>query len=192
MNKKILGYQGGEGSNNHAAAIAFAEKMGWGDTVELKPMISGKNVMKGLQEGTIDYGVYAYSTDARGLVQENAEATAGIELNILDLYNIDIHHHLWKKNEGIDDASITAIASHPEALYECKDTVARLYPDAMDIPVANTAVAASELASGILPETTAVLCSEKAAGIHGLSPIKMCVEDLEHNGTKFALVTLKE
>jgi prephenate dehydratase len=191
MSKIIIGYQGTEGSNNNAAALAFVERMNWTD-VELRPMVSGKNVMNALQDKTIDYGVFAYSTDARGLVAENVEATKDIQLQFVDLFNIDLHHHLWKKNSEISNDSITAIASHPEALYECKDTVKKLYPNADNIPVANTAVAASELAAGKLPETTAVLCSEKAAKISNLALVKDCVEDLEHNGTKFALVKLPQ
>lgn len=187
----IVGYQGAENSNNHAAAIHFAEKYAW-PGAELRPLVSGRNVVKALQAGEIQYGVYAYSTDVAGLVQENAEATAGVPLTIVDTFSIDIHHNLFKKHTSVPNESITAIASHPEALRECQRTVHALYPDAEDIAVQNTAVAARALCEGELPETTAVLCSLKAGAQFHLALIQANVEDLEHNGTTFALVTLAE
>lgn len=189
MKNLVIGYQGSENSNNHAAAIYFAKTHGW-ENAELRPMVCGANVIAGLKSGELDYGVFAYSTDLIGLVQENAEATKGVELNYIDRYITNIHHYLYKKDESVPNDAITAIASHPEALRECQHNMKKMYPNAENVPVANSGYAAHALATGELPETTAVLASKVAGERNHLALIKENVEDLKENGTSFMLVTL--
>ncbi len=187
--KVIIGYQGVENSNNHMAAIYFAEKHAWAHP-ELRPLVSGANVAAALRSGEIRYGVYAYRTLAGGLVQENVKAMEGLNLKRIDQCQILIHHSLFKKNGSIPDHKITAIASHPEALRQCRQTLKRLYPDAECIPAKNTALAAQALAEGELPETAAVLCSRKAGTLLHLTLIRDNVEDLKDNRTTFVLAEL--
>lgn len=188
--KVIIGYQGAENSNNHMAAIYFAEKYGW-ENAQLRPLVSGANVAAALRSGEIQYGVYAYRTLAGGLVQENVTAMRGLDLRQIDHCQIAIHHSLYKKNESVADGEITAIASHPEALQQCRRTLKRLYPGIECIPAKNTAVAAQALADGELPETTAVLCSRRAGAQLHLSLIRRNVEDLKNNRTTFVLAALR-
>ena len=187
-NKVVIGYQGTENSNNHLAAKQLVEKMGL--DAELRALITGVNVMAALKSGEIRYGVYAYSTDCAGLVQQNVEATKGIDLKILADVDIDIHHQFYKKNDTVPNESITAVASHPEALRECMKTVKGLYPNIEVVEAVNTGVAARQLAEGELPETTAVICSKKLGEQYHFAFIKENAEDLAHNGTKFVLVEL--
>lgn len=187
--KVIIGYQGTANSNNHRAAIQLAEKLAL-PNVELRPLITGKNVVAALQSGEIRYGAYAYSTEAAGLVRENVEATKGVSLKTVGSVSIDIHHHLFKKNASVPNDSITAIVSHPEALWECRHNAKKLYPNAEYISAANTGVAARALYEGELPETTAVICNEKLGAQFDLAYIRENFEDLEHNGTIFILVEL--
>lgn len=184
-----LGYQGIENSNVHTATLHFVEKHGWSD-MELIPLVSSINVIEALKKGEIQYGICAYTTDVAGPVAETAKALEGVSVNIMDTYSIDIHHNLFKKDDSVSNDEITAIASHPEALRECQKNINKMYPKAESIPVQNTAVAARDLNDGKLPKTTAVLCSKKAGAQYNLSLIQENIEDLEHNGTSFALMTL--
>ena len=187
--KVIIGYQGAENSNNHMAAVYFAEKYAWEDA-ELLPLVSGAHVAEALRSGKIRYGVYAYETLAGGLVQENVKAMEGLPLKLLDRCEIPIHHQLFKKSGEVADDEITAIASHPEALRQCGRTLRRLYPEAEWILAENTATAARALAEGELPETTAVLCSRRAGAQLHLALILENAEDLPDNRTTFVLAEL--
>lgn len=189
MSRLIIGYQGSQGSNNHAAAMHFAETHNWPDA-ELRPMVCGKGVIEGLVSGELDYGVFAYSTDLIGLVQENAEARKGVDLDYLDRYVVNVHHLLYKKNDSIPDEAITAISSHPEALRECKENVARLYPNVKLLTSLNSGYAAHALESGELPENVAVLCNKAAGERYHLALMRENIEDLKENGTSFMLVKL--
>lgn len=181
----VIGYQGMENSNNNAAAALLAQKLG--EAAELRPLVSSKNVVAALEAGEVDYGVMAISTDVAGEVAETREARKGANLRQLDEVSLDIHHSLFKKANEIPTESIRTIASHPEALRECTENVKTLLPDAVAMPVGDTALAAKMLHDGDLPDDTAVLCSAAAGNQHGLCMIKENVEDLEHNGTTFAL-----
>jgi len=187
----IIGYQGTENSNNHAAALYFAETL-VPKKVELRPLVTGKNVARALKCGEIHYGVYAYSTDAAGIVSENEVAFEGTPLAVLNAYTMEIHHHLFKRNATISNSAVTAVASHPEALRECRKNLLTLYSHAKLIPMENTGLAARSLADGSLPETTAVLCSENLGKQFGFVRIQENLEDLEQNRTTFVLVKLSQ
>jgi len=184
----IVGYQGTEGSNNHAAARHFAKKYGWRED-QLRPLVTGKNLFSALQSGEVDFGVYAHSTAAGGEVAENREVF-GDTVQILDRYTVDVHHHLFAKT-ALPLAVVTAVASHPEALRECRNTLKQICSNAAEIPVSNTGVAARALAEGELPDTAAVLCSMELGQTLGLTLLREQAEDLTHNSTTFVLAKLK-
>lgn len=181
----VIGYQGMENSNNNTAAALLAQKLE--GTTELRPLVSSRNVVAALMAGEIDYGVMAISTDVAGEVAETREARKGTDLRQLDAVSLDIHHSLFKKSEKISNVEIKTIASHPEALRECVGNVKKVLPDADSMPVGDTALAAKMLRDGELSDDTAVLCSAAAGKQYGLCLIRENIEDLEHNGTTFAL-----
>ena len=184
-----IGYQGRPGSNNHAAACHFAEKYGWQES-QLVPLVTGQRLMAALRWGEVRFGVYAHSTAAGGIVAEN-EAALGDAVRVLDRYDVDVHHALFAKAE-VTWEQVTAVASHPEALRECRGTLARLCPAAAEHPMDNTATAARALAEGDLPDTAAVLCSRELGESLGLTLLWERAEDLLHNSTTFVLAELKE
>lgn len=184
-----IGYQGRPGSNNHAAARHFASKYGWTEA-QLVPLVTGANLMAALNRGEVRFGVYAHSTAAGGIVAEN-EAAFGDRVRVLDQYDVDVHHALFAK-AVIPPEEVTAVASHPEALRECRETLARLCPTAQELPMDNTATAAYALAEGSLPEGAAVLCARELGESLNLTLLQERVEDLPHNSTTFVLVELKE
>lgn len=190
MKRVIIGYQGIENSNNHRAAKMIASELGF-DSLELRPMVSSDNVVKALQCGEIEYGVMAFKTDVAGDVSETKIATEGLCYHVLHSVSFDIHHCLFKKNEHVEKADIKVIASHPEALRECRNTVSQLFPDAKMMEVEDTAYAAKALKEGVLPADTAVLCNMKAGLGNDLVLLKENLEDLEHNGTTFYLIQLR-
>ena len=65
----------------------------------------------------------------------------------------------------------------------------RIWPDADIIPYADTAQAASDLASGVLPDTTAVIAPLGCATLYGLEVLEESIQDLKFNYTTFVVAT---
>ena len=77
------------------------------------------------------------------------------------VYVLPIHHCLFKK-PGVDAAALQEVASHPQALRQTINTRKEKFPDLKELEIEDTAIGAEWLAKGILPETTAAICSARA------------------------------
>lgn len=184
-----IGYQGIEGSNSQAAARNMAERLGW-TNVEYVPLVHSKGVVGALLAGTVDYGVMATLNHIAGVVLETEAALRGVQYRMLALDCIPIHHCLFVKNSSVTE--IHAVASHIQALKQCKGTLAREYPEAVWKEEEDTAIAAQHLAEGTLPPDTGVLCRRDAGEAFGLHLLRENLEDDAENATEFELVQLSE
>jgi len=61
----------------------------------------------------------------------------------------------------------------------------RMWPDIELVPYADTALAAKDLSEGVLPRTTAVVASARAAEMYGLDILDEKIQDLKFNYTVF-------
>ncbi len=183
-----IAYQGIIGSNSHAAALAMAETLGLCDfdTIEA---ISSAGVAEALRTGKATYGVMATHNIIAGEVIETKNALASLPHKILCNHTLPIHHCLFAKNAAVTP---TTIASHIQALGQCKFYLAAHYPDAAQQELPDTALGARYLNEGKLPDTTAVLCRQNAGEIFGLTLLAQDVEDLKENRTDFILIELAE
>lgn len=184
-----IGYQGIEGSNSQASAKNMAERLGWTE-VEYVPLIHSKGVVDALLAGTVDYGVMATLNHVAGVVLETEAALRGINYKMLALDCIPIHHCLFVKNSSVTE--IRAVASHIQALKQCRNHLARDYPEALWKEEEDTAIAARRLAEGALPADTGVLCRRDAGESFGLHLLRENLEDDAENATEFELIALKE
>ena len=184
----LIGCQGGKNSNNHQAACAMAESLGI-PNYQLEFLNNSENVVQSLRERHIDLGVMAIRTDVSGEVQETKLASSGVPMEVLCTVNINIHHCLFARSD--DRTMIRTVASHPEALKECINTIWRLYPHVELHPLADTASSAVLLSQGDLPGGTAVICSREAGLQNGLVLLQEDIEDRPQNGTTFEMVKLK-
>lgn len=107
-------------------------------------------------------------------------------LYVIGEYSIQISHYLLVK-KPMDMSEITAVASHPQALGQCRETLDLLEINDR-IPVDSTALAAQRLARGKYPSTTAAIASRFAAEQYGLHIQKERLEDASDNTTRFHLV----
>jgi prephenate dehydratase len=65
----------------------------------------------------------------------------------------------------------------------------RMWPDADIVPYADTAKAAEALATGVLPDTTAVIAPRGCAALYGLQILEESIQDLKFNYTTFVVAT---
>jgi prephenate dehydratase len=65
--------------------------------------------------------------------------------------------------------------------------IKRVWGAAEIAPYADTAKAAADLASGVLPDTTAIIASRRAAEMYGLEILEESIQDLKFNYTVFVV-----
>lgn len=184
-----IGYQGIEGSNSEASAKNMVQRLGWTD-VEYIPLVHSRGVVDALQAGNIAYGVMATLNHVAGVVQETQAALQGLNYRMLALDCIPIHHCLFVKDSSV--TRIKTVASHIQALKQCKGTLLRDYPNAVWKEEEDTAIAARHLAEGSLPPDTGVLCRRDAGERFGLHLLRENLEDDAENATEFELIRLCE
>ena len=83
---------------------------------------------------------------------------------------------------------ITAIASHPQALKQCRMYLKRKWPEVELIEWKDTALAAKDLTEKKLPSSTAVIAPERSAELYNLDILESGIQDLKFNFTTFLAV----
>lgn len=184
-----IGYQGIQGSNSEASAKNMAARLGWTD-VEYVPLVHSRGVVDALRAGTVDYGVMATLNHVAGVVQETKDALQGLNYRMLALDCIPIHHCLFVKDASVRE--IHTVASHIQALKQCRKNLETLFPKAVWKEEEDTAIAARYLAEGLLPPDTGVLCRWDAGEQFGLHLLRENLEDDAENATEFELIRLNE
>ena len=179
-----IAYQGIPGSNSEAASVIFAANQGF-VSPEYIPAIHSMGVMELLSCGAADYGVMATQNLVAGPVEETRSALASMSYRTVDAQWLPVHHCLFTRWEGIE---FKRIASHVQALGQCRVNLSMRYPGVELREVEDTAIAARYLADGRLPEDTAVLCRKNAGEAFGLHLVAENLEDDPRNMTEFILI----
>ncbi|MCU6763556.1 P-protein [uncultured Roseburia sp.] len=187
---KKIGYMGIPGSFSEIAARELAKQAEITD-VSYIPLICARNILKELQQGTIDYGVLGVENSSAGPVSEFVETFSHIQYEHLETFVLPIHHCLFKLSAETPMEHLTEVASHPQALSQTQQTRAGNYPQLLEKEIEDTAIGAEWLAKGILPDTTAVICSIRAGQAWNLELVAENIEDSSTNRTTFWLLKLK-
>lgn len=170
-----IAYQGVPGAFSHEACLTFVadhEPVG-------QPTFAA--VLEAVVHGEAELGVLPYENSAAGPVEDVHALLAQRPLPIVARHALPIRIHLLGL-PGADLATVTTAVSHPMALKQCADTLARmgLAPQ----PASNTAAAAQALAD----PTNAVLASQAAANAYGLAILRRDMQDRPDNETTFVVI----
>lgn len=177
-----VGFMGAKGSFSEQAAERYLEtEKIIGETV---PLISAEGVLSALKSGSIDRGIFPIENSNGGIVIEAVYAMAKYTFVIEQMFELNIQHMLLVKPH-VTASHIEKICSHDQALKQCRMYIKRIWPSADVVPYADTAKAAEDLAAGILPDTTAVIASARAAELYGLQILDESIQDLKFNYTTF-------
>ena len=178
-----IGVMGAKGSFSEEAGRMYAHKEDiQNPTIEY--LVSAEAVLSALEEKRIDLAIFPIENSNGGIVIEAVYAMAKHRFAIKKIFEINVHHMLLVQ-KGIHPEQITAITSHDQALKQCRMYLKRRWPDIEIAEYADTAKAAEDLASGILPSTTAVIAARAAADIYGLEVLEESIQDLKFNYTSF-------
>ncbi len=187
-----FGVQGGRGSFNEEAMFAYIKKNDI-RKYDIRYLFTSERVLRSLHEGDIDFGLFATHNAQGGIVHESVHAMARYKFKIITEQEILIRHFLMKRSD-VKTEDLTTVMGHSQNFLQCRGNLVKRFPnlrqetgkgDLMD-----TAKAASCLAAGKLPKTTAILGPKVLAPLYGFDIVDADLQDLgKHNVTNFLLVS---
>ena len=170
-----VAYHGAPGAFSHEACLRFLPDE---EPVSLPTFAE---VVRTVEGGEADYGILPLENNNVGGVDEVLTLLDSSALRIVAEHRLPIRIHLLGlPGAGLDE--VRTAVSHPMALKQCRETLARLGLRAEE--ASSTSVAAKTLSD----PTKAVLASEAAAEAYGLVVLKPNVHDRELNETTFVLL----
>lgn len=184
----IIGVSGDVGSFSEEAGWIYAAKAHNGQH-ELRYLIDMDGVLAALNKGDIDVGIFPFVNYNSGIVWPAFSAMGKYSFMPIDDLQLNVEQCLL----AIDDISldeIVALYSYTPAFEQCKGFIN--YHNYNTIDWGDTAKAARDLASGILPRNAAVVGSAQAAKSYNLKIIKQGIQDLQPNITRFIVVKRAE
>ena len=177
-NAEKIGCQGISGSNSEAAA-----KMIFGDkNVTFFPTF--EEVFRAVENGKIEYGVIPIQNSTAGSVAAVYDLMTKYSSYIVKSATLEICHVLAAK-KGVKINDIKKILSHPQALMQCSDFIAKSGFETASMN--NTAVAAKAVSES--EEKLGAICSAECAESLGLEILAENIADSQSNYTKFICIS---
>lgn len=174
-----IGYLGPEGTWSHQAALSR-----FGESVELFPYPSFREVFSAVERGQINYGVIPIENSTDGSVSQAMDLLGATNLRICAQIHQSVQNCLMS---DIPRSAIRVIYSHPQVLGQCRQWLQQNFPQAEQIPTAST-TAAAKLAKKHATEGAAALGSELAATLNALPILETRIQDKATNTTRFAVI----
>lgn len=178
--RKIIGYQGTEGSYSQEAAINF-----FSEDNAMKSYKEFEDVFKAIESGEINYGVLPIENSSTGSINENFDLLNKYGLYIVGEYFLKVDHNLIGI-DGTDIEDIETVYSHPQALSQCRDFL-NAYEDWNKINYINTAKSV-EYVKNQNDKSMVAIGSERAAKIYDMKIIRKNISDIDNNTTRFAII----
>jgi chorismate mutase/prephenate dehydratase len=166
------------GSFSHIAAVRH-----FGSSVECVGVPSIERVFREVAAGHCHYGLVPYENSTSGGITETLDAFHHHDVTIYAEALIDIRHCLLCNG---DPTLITAIASKPEVISQCRKWLNAIYPDVEVIETPSSAKAV-ELASE--DSNIGAIGSELAAHKYGVEIAIENVQDRAENITRFLILS---
>ena len=188
--KLKIGIQGGAGSFNEEAITYYIQRNNIAN-VELVYLHTSENVLRELEDGTVDQGIFALHNSLGGIVMESIEAMGRYHFSIVEEFAIKISHALMVK-KGTKLKEIDTIMTHPQVLAQCKGSLHQKYSHLKQTwgegELIDHALVAKALSEGKLPSNIATMGSKVLADLYNLDIIEDNLQDLHDNYTSFLLV----
>jgi chorismate mutase/prephenate dehydratase len=174
----VVAFFGAEATYTHLAA---REK--FGSTASLRPTTSIPEVFQEVSQGRAAFGVVPIENSTEGVVAHTLDQLVESELRISAEIFQDIHHNLLSRSGKAED--VRRIISHPQALAQCRDWLARNFPSVPVEEVASTAHAAIKAAGD---PSLAAISSAMAKEVYDLQSVAANIEDQSTNITRFLVI----
>ncbi len=153
---------------------------------ETLPFTTVEEAILAADRGEADCAFVPIENSIEGSVNATLDALAfDVEMFIQRELVMPIRHLLVAK-PGTDIATISTVASHPQATAQCRRNLQKLLPRARIIAANSTAEAA--LAAAGSGGEAAAICNGLAAELYGLAVLEEDLEDHPGNVTRFVLL----
>ncbi len=186
MNKKPTAYkaayQGIDGAYSQEAVFQY-----FGEKVSTLGCTTFEEVVAAVERGVADYGFLPAENSAAGTIVQTYDLLLESTLSIVGEYYLPVHHNLMiHPDANLEDVEV--VYSHPQALAQCAQTIKRfrMRPEA----TWDTAGSAKKLREEGLTHAAAI-ASAYAAQVYELKIVAAGIEDLDHNTTRFFILSKK-
>ncbi|NHN43484.1 prephenate dehydratase [Halorubellus sp. JP-L1] len=181
---------GPSGTYSHRAARAVSDG-------EVSFRESVTSIVEAVASGAADRGVVPIENSIEGSVTETLDALAEYDVAVTQEVVTPIKHALLAQGEGFD-----VVASHPQALAQCREYLDEQYPGVEREAVASTAAGVERARND--PAVAAIAhpgnadetdSSENAAGEPGAGALRVLAEDVQDrtsNATRFFVIARPE
>ncbi|HEY9889362.1 MAG TPA: prephenate dehydratase [Candidatus Obscuribacterales bacterium] len=185
-----IAYLGPRGTYSEQAALtyqAWLTTQGQTDH-QLQPYPSILQAIQAVAAGTVARAIVPIENSIEGAVAVTLDALWQLEtLRIQQALVLPIHHALITHAPEL--SAIQTVYSHPQALGQCQEWLARHCPTAILIPMRSTAEAVERLAES---PTTAAIASAWAAQLYQVPMLAQGINDQPDNCTKFWILSQQE
>ena len=155
-----------------------------GDSDSLIPCANVTAALDMVRSGSADRALVPIENSVEGVVARTLdELASGDPLIIVNEVLLPVTFALMVRDEKAD---IKRIATHPHAESQCRNFIAKYYPNAEIVATNSTAAAAEALANG---QFDAAIGAEVAAKTYGLKVINNNIGDADSAVTRFVLVS---
>ncbi len=174
-----LAYLGPPGTFSEQAALTYDPNP------DPRPAPSITAAARAVTKGDADYAIVPVENSLEGSVPE----TLDLLIHELDLC-ISREVVLWIRHclvapPDVGEDGVRRVYSHPQALAQCRDFLAREFPQAEPVAAISTAHAVE----AIMERTDAVaVAPRRAAEIHGAAVLREGIEDAPRNRTRFVVL----
>lgn len=163
--KVVIGVSGDEGSFSDQAARGWAA-ISFIENYEVRYLIEIGQVLAQLQNGgEIDLGVFPYKNNFVGEIDAAHDAMEQHNFRRIGKFPLLVEHCLLGRKR-VHKSHITKIVSQKPAIDQCDRNLSLYWRHVEIEEYADTAKAARDLASGLLPQTTAVIASPRTAELY--------------------------
>lgn len=175
--QKLVGFQGEHGAYSEIAARRFNKEQIY------IPHREFKDVLEGVEKGSIDYGIVPVENSLGGAVTQVNDLLIKTDLNVVAEVKLKIGHCLLTL-PGVEYKDIKDVYSHPQALSQCRNFLKKEGFESK--PFYDTAGSAKMLSESDL-RTSAVIANDLCAYLYNLNIIKENVQDDNSNITRFVV-----
>lgn len=176
--QSMVGFLGPKGTFSHQATLKiFTQKP---QCVEAKTITE---IFEKVNSHEIDIGIVPIKNTIGGIVAETINCLINYPVKVSGSFNMEIHQCLLSRIKN--KKNIQFIKSHPQALSQCNNWLAKNLPQTKTEATASTTVPILNSTD----KTTGFIASEIAAKIYGLNILAKNIETNTDNLTKFYLIT---
>lgn len=176
-----VAYLGPEATFTHQAGVRY-----FGHSADYKQLESIDEVFAEVEKGRTSYGIVPVENSIEGAVFSTLDSFMKYKVQICGEIRMEISHNLVSKSGNIDD--IQTIASHAQALAQCREWIRKNMGSVPTLPVFSTGAAAQMAANnpniGAIASTLAIKSYELQVVVKG-------IEDYRGNTTRFLVIGKK-